>query len=236
MTEDRAEPGSSPEPARGFDAASAAMALVTAVALVWAAWLRFGPAPPTEPPTVGALAPALRLLDPATSDPLVLLGLRDKVVWVTFWSAGPPTGRSDLADLEAVWTRFRAHPKFAMAALAVESDRPEWLRDAVSATKASLPTYLVSPETRRSFGAGPRHLPLHVLIDPTGRVVAVAQGRGPAVLARLADQAERWLDELGPSGKARFAARRDGDHGIFVGHSTGAFRAPSRAHGFGIGR
>ncbi len=208
------EPGTGPEvPAeapRGFDKVSAAMALVTAVAIVWAGWLRFGPAPPTEPPAVGTPAPALRLLDPATSEPLVLLGLRDKVVWVTFWSAGPPTGRTDLAELEAVWARFGSHPRFAMAALAVESDRPELLRAAAEAANATLPTYLAAPETRRSFGAGPRHLPLHVLIDPTGRVGAVAQGRGPAALTRLADQAGRWLDELGPSGKARFARRYAG--------------------------
>jgi len=201
-------PGTANGPAdRGFDKVSALMALVASVALAWAAWLRFGPGPPAAPPPLGTPAPALRLRDPAMSEPLVLLGLHGKVVWVSFWSAGPPAGPADLADLEAVWTRLKTRPRFAMAALAADPARPELLRAAVAATKATLPAYVASPETLRSYGATPAHLPLHVLIDVDGRVGVVAQGHGPAVLARLADQAARWLDELEPLGKTRFAAR-----------------------------
>src|SRR4051794_12125740 len=105
----------------GFDKVSAAMALVTTVMLAWAGWLRFGPPPAPETPAVGTPAPALRLLDPATSEPLVLLGLRGKVVWVAFFSAGGPTGGADLTALDAVWKRFKARPGFAMAALSVEA-------------------------------------------------------------------------------------------------------------------
>lgn len=191
----------------GFDKVSALMALVASVALAWAAWLRFGPGPEAAPPPLGTPAPALRLRDPATAEPLVLLGLHGRVVWLTFWSAGPPSGPTDLADLEAVWTRLKSRPRFAMAALAADPGRPELLRAAVAATKATLPAYPASPETVRSYGATPAHLPLHVLIDADGRVGAVAQGRGPATLARLAAQATRWLDELEPLGKTRFAAR-----------------------------
>lgn len=196
-----------PAEARGFDKTSAAMALVTAVTLAWAAWLRFGPPPPPEPPAVGSPAPALRLLDPATSEPLVLLGLRGKVVWITFVGGGAPPspGTSDLSALEAVWKRFRPRAGFAMAALAVEADRPDRLRAAVAASGATVPAYLASPETCRAYGADPGLLPLHVLLDPTGRVAAVAQGRGAATLGRLAERTERWLSEVEPKGKARFA-------------------------------
>ena len=60
-------PPGAPELPRRFDRVSAAMALVTAIALASTLWLKFGPAPPAEPPGVGTPAPPLRLLDPATS-------------------------------------------------------------------------------------------------------------------------------------------------------------------------
>ena len=189
----------------GFDKVSAVMALVATLMLAWAAWLRFGPPPSPETPTIGAPAPALRLRDLSTSEPLVLLGLRGKVVWVTFISAGKSSGPSDLTVLEPIWKRFKTRPRFAMTALAVETDRPDLLRAAIASAGSTLPTYLASPETCRAFGVDPAHLPLHVLIDPTGHVSAVAQGAGASTLARLADQAERWLDEIEPQGKTRFA-------------------------------
>jgi hypothetical protein len=196
-----------PEPARGFDAVSAAMAAVTVAAVAWAVWYRFGPPAAPEPPGVGKPVPALRLLDPETSEPLVLLGLRGKVVWITFWSAAAPDGPADLAALESVWRRFRPRTKFAMAAAAAESDRPALVRAAVAASKADLPAYLASPETLRAFGVRHGRLPLHVLLDPSGRVAAVAQGRDPSTLARLTERARRWLDEIEPMDTPRFARR-----------------------------
>lgn len=190
---------------RGFDVPAAAMTLVTLVALLWAAWLRFGPAAPPEPPAVGKTVPSLHLLDPATSEPLVLLGLRGKVVWISFWSATPPNGPADLAALGTVWKRLKPHAKFAMAAAAEESDRPDLVRAAVASARAEMPAYLAPPETLRAFGVRPGRLPLHVLLDPSGRVVSIAQGRDPATLSRLVDQAERALDEIEPLGKSRFA-------------------------------
>ncbi len=186
---------------RGFDRLSAAMALVTVVMIVWAAWLRFGPPPAPETPAVGSMAPALRLLDPATSDPLILLGLRGKVVWISFVETTNASGASDLAGLETVWKRFRSRQGFAMAALSIESNHPDRLRAAVKATGVTLPTYLAAPETQRAFGISSGRLPLHILLDPNGHVVAVAQGRGAATLRRLVDQAERWLDEIDPPGR-----------------------------------
>lgn len=190
---------------RGFDVPAAAMTLVTLVALSWAAWLRFGPAAHPEPPAVGKTVPSLHLLDPATSEPLVLLGLRGKVVWISFWSAAPPNGTTDLAALGMVWKRLKPHAKFAMAAAAEESDRPDLVRATVASAKADMPAYLAPPETLRAFGVRAGRLPLHVLLDPSGRVVSIAQGRDPATLSRLVDQAEQVLDEIEPLGKSRFA-------------------------------
>jgi hypothetical protein len=187
---------------RRFDPVSAVLAGVTVVALAWAGWLRFGPEAAPEPPGVGTLAPHVRLLDPATSEPLVLLGFHGRVVWLTFWAAGGPAGESELAALESVWGRLKDRPRFTMIAATVDTPPRRSL-----APKARLPVYRATPETRRAFGADARHLPLHVLIDESGRVGAVAQGMRPETLARLTKQAEASLDALEPLGTTRFAGR-----------------------------
>ena len=110
------------------------MMLVTLAALVGAAWLRFGRSSATggrRRAAVGAEAPPLRLIDLETSEPVVLVGLNSKVVWVVFWSAGAPSGRSCLAELEAATKRLRTHRRFAMVTAAVESDDPAAVRAAV---------------------------------------------------------------------------------------------------------
>ncbi len=188
-------------PPRRFDPVSTLLAAVTVVALAWTGWLRFGPERATEPPAIGTPAPRLRLLDPATSEPMVLLGLRGRIIWLVFWSAGGRAGSSDLEALERTWVRLKDRPRFSMVAAAV--DQPPRVVQAES--KSRLPVYLATPETQRAFGANARHLPLHVLIDETGRVGAVAQGMGSETLARLTEQAEAWLDALEPPGKTRFA-------------------------------
>ena len=186
------------------------MVVATALALAGTAWLRYGPVPQAEPPKVGATPPPLRLLDPVTGEPLVLIGLRGKVVWVSFWSAGTRPGRADLAAIDKVWDRLKTRSRFAMAAVAVEADRPEQVRAARSESRASVPVYLASPESIQSFGAVGADLPLHLLIDDEGRVAAVARGRGGAILERLTRQAGDLLDALEPLGKPRFAARHGG--------------------------
>jgi hypothetical protein len=181
------------------------MALVTTLAMAGFVWMRHGPAPAGESPGIGTPVPPLRVLDPATSDPLVLLGLRGKVVSLTFWSADSPSARADLAALDRVWTRLRARPKFAMAAVAVEADHPDRVRAVLAEANVRLPVYLAPAETRRRFGATAQHVPFHVLIDETGHIGALARGDAPGVLARLARQAGQWLDEMEPFGPTRFA-------------------------------
>lgn len=196
------------ETPRRIDWMSAAMGLATSLALAGAAWLRLAPPPLPEPPVVGAPAPPLRLLDPATSEPLILFGLKGKVVWLTFWSAEGRSARADLAALDKVWARLKARPKFAMAAVAIDAETPDRVRAALAATKVNLPVYLAPAETRRKFGAtGPR-VPFHILIDESGHVGAIARGDTPGILDRLAHQAEKWLDELEPLGPTRFADAR----------------------------
>ena len=81
-----------------IDGVTAIMVVVTAAALLGAAWLRTRRPTTDEPPAVGALAPPLRLLDLDTLEPVVLVGLRGKVVWVVFWSADSPYGEIEPGD------------------------------------------------------------------------------------------------------------------------------------------
>src|SRR5262245_61667061 len=118
---------------RRLDGMSAVMSGVTVAVLIGSAWLRFGPATSPEPPaaTVGAEAPLLRLHDVKTSEPLMLVGLRGRVVWVVFWSTEAASGRSCLPELEAAWKDLKAHPRFALVTAAIQADDPGRVRATV---------------------------------------------------------------------------------------------------------
>ncbi len=199
---------SEPYPKRRVDPMTGLMMLVTLAALAGSAWLRFGrsSAPEASTVAVGAEAPPLRLIDPETSEPVVLVGLNSKVAWVVFWSAASPSGRSFLSELEAATKRLRAHRRFAMVTAAIESDDPAAVRKAVESAGVNLPAYLAAPETRRRFRAEDADPPLHILIDAGGRVLAIARGDGRPTIGRIAEAARQRLDELDPVGETRFAS------------------------------
>ena len=182
------------------------LGLATLVIVAGTAYLRFGPAPRPEPPAVGSALPPLRLINLETSEPLVLLGLRGKVVWVVFWSAGSASGREGLPRLEEAWRRLKPHQKFTLVAAAVDSGQPDRVRKALADARSRLPVYLAGPETCRQFGVAGADPPLHLLVDPQGRVAALARGSGQETIDRLAAQARGWLDELDPLRNTRFAA------------------------------
>jgi len=191
-----------------IDAMSGLMSMVTVAALIGAAWLRFGPSssPESMVLTVGEPAPALRLLDLKTSDPLALIGLKSKVVWVVFWSAGSPAGRSCLAELAPAWRGLRVHRRFALVTAAIEAGDPGRVRTAVAALGVDLPVYLASRQTQRQYRAQHADPPLHVLIDAEGTVIATARGADRATIQRIADLARRRLDELDPLEPFRLAS------------------------------
>ncbi len=197
---------------RRVDVVTALMTVVTVTAIVGAAWLRYGPASSRARPaagdvSVGAEAPPLRLLDLETSEPMVLLGVGDRVMWVVFWSADSASGRACLPELEAAWKKLKAHRRFALVTAAVEADDPGVVRAAVAASGVDLPVYLASPETRRRFHAQAADPPLHVVIDAGGQVVTMARHAGQSTIDRIAKQVRHRLDELDPIGETRFAAR-----------------------------
>jgi peroxiredoxin len=190
---------------RRIDGITALMLVVTAASLVGAAWLGMRRPPENEPPSVGDLAPPLRLLDLESSEPLVLVGLRGKVVWVVFWSADSSSSRSSLIEIERASGQLKARRRFAMVAAAVEADNPDRVKAAVTTSGVKLPVYLASPEARRSYGTLRADPPLHVLIDADGRIASIARGAGIQTIERIAEQARRLLDALGPGGETRFA-------------------------------
>ena len=94
-----------PAPHRRMDRVSLLLALATLVIVGWTAWLRFAPASrPVLRPSARSCR-RCRLIDLETAEPLILLGLKGKVVWVVFWSAGTPSGDASLSRLESVWKR-----------------------------------------------------------------------------------------------------------------------------------
>ena len=191
---------------RRIDGITAIMVVVTAASLVGAAWLRARPLPKNEPPAVGAVAPPLRLLDRETSEPVVLVGLHGKVIWVVFWSAESQSARSNLAAIEQAWNSLKARGQFTMVVAAIEAENPDRVRAAAAASGGKLPIYLASFETRRRYGAVQAVPPLNVLINADGRIATLARGTSPQTLDRIADQARRMLDELGPADDTRFAS------------------------------
>jgi hypothetical protein len=144
-------------------------------------------------------------LDLETSEPLILLGLKGKVIWVVFWSANAPSGQSSLPKLEAAWKRLKQNRNFSLIAAAVDSERAQEVRSAIAAAKATMPVYLASLETRRRFGALDADPPLHLLIDEHGRIATLARGASQQTIDRLAAQAQNRLNELDPLRNTRFA-------------------------------
>jgi hypothetical protein len=192
---------------RRWDAMTALMILITIAALVGSAWMRFGPGASSRPPaaTVGSIAPILRLLDLETREPLVLVGLRGKVVWLVFWSAGSPVSPSCLEELEAVSVRLKSHRRFALVTAVPEASHTEQVRAAVAKHDRDLPVYLASSETLLRFGVANGDPPLHVLIDADGQIAAMVRGADRPTIQRLSGQVQSLLDELDPLGHTRYA-------------------------------
>ena len=202
---------SEPFPKRRIDAMTGVLMLLTLAALAGTAWLRLGrPSAGTSGATVGANAPPLQLIDPETSQPIVLAGLKDKVAWVVFWSAGSESGRTCLAELETATRRLRMHRRFALVAAAAEGDDAAKIRSAARAAGFQQPVYLAAEETRRRFHAEACDPPLHVLIDAGGGILAMARGDGRPTIDRIAQLARDRLDEIDPDGQTRFASAMAG--------------------------
>lgn len=190
----------------GFDWISALMAVAASflIAISGYGWLTGGQSGKSkaERPAVGSMAPPLRLIDPVTGEPVVLVGLQGKVVWVSFISTSSKTAQADYDALSQIWKRLRLHQKFAMAAVALPPADRDKVTRLIGGSAERLPTYIASESTASAFGVDPPHSPFHLILDPTGKVVAIG---GEGMTSRLAKEATRWLDDIEPTGWTRFA-------------------------------
>jgi len=186
------------------DWVSAVMAVVTIAAMVGAGWM-YSRSSSVKSVAIGDATPLVQLIDLATSEPLVVLGLKGKVVWIVFWSAGATDAPKTLTALARVSSVLKPHPRFAMLTAAIEVDQPDKVRAVITATKVDLPVYLATPESRLRFGADTADPPLHVLINAEGQIIAIGRGSGQSTINRFAEQAVHLLDQLDPEDNTRFA-------------------------------
>ena len=204
--ETRPLPGSGKQSVRRIDWLSALMAAVALAAIGWAVWRHLARIDRQTPLAVGSDLPPFALLDLKNSERLLMAGQKGKILWLVFWSADSNRGREDLAQLAPFWTRLRRHDRFSPVAVAVDFDRPDRVRLALSEIHATFPAYLAPAETLRRFGVRTSDPPLHVLVDAEGRIAVLARVERPEAVRRLAAQVQGWLDELDPGGPFRFAS------------------------------
>ena len=117
----------------------------------------------------------------------------------------PGESAQALPELEAAWNRLRPNRRFGMAVAAVDPARPDRARAALKAYHGKLPLFLAGQEAPRSFGVRAEGAPWHFLIDPHGRVAAVARGAGGETVDRLSKMASTWLGALVPESDVRFS-------------------------------
>jgi hypothetical protein len=194
-------------PARAVDRPSVVLCLIALALASATAWLRLGPGLWPAPPKLGSPLPPTRLGRLQDDEQLLLLGLEGRVTWLVFLSAESAEGRAALPRLEAAWKRLKSSRRFAMVAAAVEQDVPGRLRTALAEYRGEgrLPLYLAGRDARRTFGVDGAEAPWHFLVDPDGRIAAIARGSGAETIDRLAKQAGGWLESMEPLEAPRFA-------------------------------
>lgn len=181
-----------------------ALAAVALVLLAGAAWLRFGPGLSPNPVRVGEPMPPTRLARLHEAGSRLLLGMEGRILWLVFLPADPAEAAPVLPELEAAWGRLRTDSRFGMAVAAAEDHGRDRVRAEFEPFRGKLPLYLAGLDAPRSFGVEAAGGPWHFLVDPHGRVAAVARGSGKETVDRLAKMATDWLDALAPAADARF--------------------------------
>lgn len=120
-----------------------------------------------------------------TGKPLSLAALRGKVVLVYFWSTGCAVCRSKMPELRANYDGWRGKA-FEVVAVSVDAQRAdavayEQVVEKIVPLAHVFPAlWAGDPGFRSSLEARPRQLPLSIVVDRHGRVVARYEGRIPA--------------------------------------------------------
>ena len=181
------------------------LAALTIGLLAAAAWIRFGPGIRPSPLLLGSRLPPTRLERLESTESLLLLGLEGKVTWLVFFSSDSVDGVAVLPRLESVWKQLHPNRRFSLVTATTNQGEQEQARTALDAYQKQLPLYTAGHDAQRRFGVDQTDSPWHFLVDPHGRIAAIARGSRQETIDRLAKQATSWLEALEPMDDARFS-------------------------------
>lgn len=131
----------------------------------------------TQPTTTAPIANPQPLVLQATTlanTPFDLARLKGKVVMVFYWSTGCGVCLSHLPELRANLTGWRGKP-FELLTVNVDADMAQWRTYEQIAAQTQSPAY--RPTALWAGKAAAQKLPLTLVLDTQGRVVARHEGR-----------------------------------------------------------
>lgn len=124
-------------------------------------------------PNVGDLAPDFELKDATTGQPVSLLSLRGKPVWLNFWASWCQGCKDEMPIIESVYQKYR--PSGIQVVGIDVQESPETVLGFISSNGFNW-TFLLDNDgktTDRFFVNG---LPYHVFIGPDGVIKAIHPG------------------------------------------------------------
>lgn len=170
------------------------------VVIVFAYVVTRGPAPSRKYAEgfngwVGAVAPPFSL--PNLADETVSLdGLKGKTIVLDFWASWCPPCVQEMPKVEAIVSKYTAG-NVAYFPINV-GETPAAVAAYVKRTGLARST-LLDGQTTAGQAYDAQYIPLLVVIDPTGRIVAYEQG----VVTDLETALPKWIETASQSGQAK---------------------------------
>jgi thiol-disulfide isomerase/thioredoxin len=153
--------------------------LLLCVALTGSGTIQAQPAPVAASPTVAPAAtlPALSLhAHNMGGEPFEVNALKGKVAIVFFWSTSCAVCRDSLPELRANLAGWRDKP-FALVTVNVDVKASDWLAYESILSKTKMPPKSLYPLRQDEGRLVPPKLPLTLLVNAQGKVVARFEGR-----------------------------------------------------------
>jgi len=133
----------------------------------------------------GAIAPDLTMPD-QTGKPLSIGSFRGKYLLVDFWAAWCGPCRKENPNVVAAYEKYKSK-NFTVLGISLDKDKDSWLA-AIQEDKLNWPhmSDLKYWESAAVPAYGIKGIPFNVLLDPTGKIIAVGL-RGAALDQKLAE-------------------------------------------------
>ena len=133
----------------------------------------------------GAVAPDLTMPD-QTGKPLSVSSFRGKYVLVDFWASWCGPCRGENPNVVAAYEKYKSK-NFTVLGISLDKDKDSWLA-AIQEDKLNWPhmSDLKYWESAAVPAYGIKGIPFNVLLDPTGKIIAVGL-RGAALDQKLAE-------------------------------------------------